>query len=187
MSKWVGESEKGVREIFHKARQAAPCIIFFDEIDALVPTRSAGSSDSHVSERILSQFLAEFDGIDELRGVLVLGATNRLDMLDAAVLRPGRFDDIVEMMMPDEQDREAIFAVHLLQKPVAKEIKTATLAGKTEGFSGADIAAVVRKAAMTAVRRAVATLEKEREEEPTILIRRQDIEAAIEEVLRGMG
>jgi len=186
MSKWVGESEKGVREIFHKARQAAPCIIFFDEIDALVPTRSAGSADSHVSERILSQFLAEFDGIDELRGVLVLGATNRLDMLDAAVLRPGRFDDIVEMMMPDEQDREAIFAVHLRQKPVDKEIQTSVMAGKTEGFSGADIAAVVRKAAMTAVRRAVAILEKGGTGEPVILIRGQDIEAAIEEVLRGM-
>lgn len=186
MSKWVGESEKGVREIFHKARQAAPCIIFFDEIDALVPTRSAGSADSHVSERILSQFLAEFDGIDELRGVLVLGATNRLDMLDAAVLRPGRFDDIVEMMMPDERDREAIFDVHLRQKPVDKEIRTAGLAGKTEGFIGADIAAVVRKAAMTAVRRAVATVEKGGAGEPPILIRPQDIEDAIEEVLKGM-
>jgi transitional endoplasmic reticulum ATPase len=187
MSKWVGESEKGIREIFHKARQAAPCIIFFDEIDALVPTRSAGSSDSHVSERILSQFLAEFDGIDELRGVLVLGATNRLDMLDAAVLRPGRFDDIVEMMMPNEQDREAIFAVHLRQKPMAEEVQPAALAGKTEGFSGADIAAVVRKAAMKAVRRAVATLEKGAAGEPAILIRPRDIEEAIEEVLRGMG
>ena len=187
MSKWVGESEKGVREIFHKARQAAPCIIFFDEIDALVPTRSAGSSDSHVSERILSQFLAEFDGIDELRGVLVLGATNRLDILDAAVLRPGRFDDIVEMMMPDQQDREAIFAVHLRQKPVAEEVQPAALAGKTEGFSGADIAAVARKAAMTAVRRAVKSMEKAGAGDPEILIRRQDIEDALEEVRRGMG
>lgn len=186
MSKWVGESEKGVREIFHKARQAAPCIIFFDEIDALVPTRSAGSADSHVSERILSQFLAEFDGIDELRGVLVLGATNRLDMLDAAVIRPGRFDDIVEMRIPDEQDREAIFAVHLRQKPVAKEIQADVLAGKTKGFSGADIAAVVRKAAMTAVRRAVATMGKGGTGEPDILIRLQDIEESIEELLRGM-
>ncbi|MFA4904628.1 MAG: CDC48 family AAA ATPase [Desulfobaccales bacterium] len=187
MSKWVGESEKGVREIFHKARQAAPCIIFFDEIDALVPTRSAGASDSHVSGRILSQFLAEFDGIDELRGVLVLGATNRLDMLDAAVLRPGRFDDVVEMMMPDQQDREAIFAVHLRQKPVAKEVQVSELAGNTEGFSGADIAAVVRKAAMTAVRRAVKTLEKTGDGETAILIRRQDIETALQEVRGGMG
>ena len=187
MSKWVGESEKGIREIFQKARQAAPCIIFFDEIDALVPTRSAGAADSHVSERILSQFLAEFDGIDELRGVLVLGATNRLDILDAAVLRPGRFDDIVEMMMPGQKDREEIFAVHLRQKPLAEDIHNAELAERTEGFSGADIAAVARKAAMTAVRRAVKIMEKVGGGEPEILIQRQDIEDALEEVHGGMG
>jgi transitional endoplasmic reticulum ATPase len=187
MSKWVGESEKGLREIFHKARQAAPCIIFFDEIDALVPTRSAGASDSHVSERILSQFLAEFDGIDELRGVLVLGATNRLDILDAAVLRPGRFDDIVEMMMPGQKDREEIFAVHFRRKPLSENIHSTELAERTEGFSGADIAAVASKAAMTAVRRAVKRMEKAETGGPEILIRRQDIEEALEEVHRGMG
>lgn len=187
MSKWVGESEKGIREIFQKAKQAAPCIIFFDEIDALVPTRSAGSADSHVSERILSQFLAEFDGIDELRGVLVLGATNRLDILDAAVLRPGRFDDIVEMMMPSQEDREAIFAVHLRRKPLADNINCKELAGQTEGFSGADIAAVARKAAMTAVRRAVKDMEQAEAGEPEIIIRLRDMEGALEEVRRGMG
>jgi transitional endoplasmic reticulum ATPase len=187
MSKWVGESEKGIREIFQKARQAAPCIIFFDEIDALVPTRSVGSADSHVSERILSQFLAEFDGIDELRGVLVLGATNRLDILDTAVLRPGRFDDIVEMMMPSQEDREAIFAVHLRRKPLAEDINCKELAGQTEGFSGADIAAVARKAAMTAVRRAVKDMEQAEAGEPEIIIRRRDMEDALEEVRRGMG
>ncbi len=187
MSKWVGDSEKGVREIFHKAKQAAPCIIFFDEIDALVPTRSAGSSDSHVSERILSQFLAEFDGIDELRGVLVLGATNRLDMLDAAVVRPGRFDDIVQLTAPGEQDREAIFAVHLRKKPVAKKVQAADLARKTDGFSGADIAAAVRMSAMTAVRRAVAAMKKTDGEEPAITIQLQDIEQAIEDVRGRMA
>ncbi len=187
MSKWVGDSEKGVREIFHKAKQAAPCIIFFDEIDALVPTRSAGSSDSHVSERILSQFLAEFDGIDELRGVLVLGATNRLDMLDAAVVRPGRFDEIVQLTAPDEQDREAIFAVHLRNKPVAKKVQAADLARKADGFSGADIAAVVRMSAMTAVRRAVAAMKKTGGEEPAILIQLQDIEQAILDVRGRMA
>jgi len=186
MSKWVGESEKGIREIFQKARQAAPCIIFFDEIDSLVPTRSAGASDSHVSERILSQFLAEFDGIDELRGVLVLGATNRLDILDAAVLRPGRFDDIVEMIMPSRGDRVEIFAVHFRQKPLAEDVNSTELAERTEGFSGADIAAVVRKAAMMAVRRAVKTLGKTGDGEADILIRRQDIENALEEVKGGM-
>ncbi len=187
MSKWVGESEKGIREIFHKARQAAPCIIFFDEIDALVATRSAGTADSHVSERILSQFLAEFDGIDELRGVLVLGATNRRDMLDAAVLRPGRFDEIIEMTMPEEKEREEIFSVHLRKKPLSEDISCAELAAVTEGFSGADIAAIARKAAMSAVRRAVKTLEKGEGEEPEILIQRQDIDDAIADVLGEQG
>jgi transitional endoplasmic reticulum ATPase len=152
-----------------------------------VPTRSAGASDSHVSERILSQFLAEFDGIDELRGVLVLGATNRLDILDAAVLRPGRFDDVVEMMMPSQKDREEIFAVHFRQKPLSEDIHTKELAERTEGFTGADIAGVTRKAAMTAVRRAVKTMEKPGAGEPEILIRRKDIEEALEEVRKEMG
>ena len=182
MSKWVGESEKGIREIFHKARQAAPCIIFFDEIDALVATRSSGTSDSHVSERLLSQFLAEFDGLDELRGVLVLGATNRRDMLDAAVLRPGRFDDIVEVTLPGEKDREDIFAVHFRQKPLEATIRSAELAAETKGFSGAEIAAVARRAAMTAVRRAVADLANGVSAEPEILISRQDLVDAIAEV-----
>ncbi|HEY5529474.1 MAG TPA: CDC48 family AAA ATPase [Thermoleophilia bacterium] len=187
MSKWVGESEKGMREIFQKARQAAPCIIFFDEIDALVPTRSAGSADSHVSERILSQFLTEFDGIDELRGVLVLGATNRLDMLDTAVLRPGRFDQIVEMTMPEENDRAEIFGVHLRNKPLSEDVRCDELAGRTEGFSGADIAAVARNAAMTAVRRAVKAVEAKETGEPEILISRQDLEDALDEMGRRMG
>jgi transitional endoplasmic reticulum ATPase len=187
MSKWVGESEKGIREIFHKARQAAPCIIFFDEIDSLVATRSAGTADSHVSERILSQFLAEFDGIDELRGVLVLGATNRRDMLDAAVLRPGRFDDIVEMSLPEEQDREAIFAVHLRGKPLAADIQSAELAAQTAGFSGAEIAAVVRQAAMAAVRRAVKGLAADPSQEAVILVLRQDLQEALADVRRSHG
>ena len=187
MSKWVGESEKGMREIFRKARQAAPCIVFFDEIDALVPTRSAGSSDSHVSERILSQFLAEFDGIDELRGVLVLGATNRLDMLDAAVLRPGRFDQIVEMTLPGEEDRAEIFSVHLRNKPLSGDVRCDELAARTEGFSGADMAAVVRTAAMTAVRRAVRAMEAKETGEPQVIIGHQDLDDALEEVRRRMG
>jgi len=187
MSKWVGESEKGMREIFQKARQAAPCIVFFDEIDALVPTRNAGSSDSHVSERILSQFLAEFDGIDELRGVLVLGATNRLDMLDAAVLRPGRFDQIVEMTLPGEGDRAEIFSVHLRNKPLSEDVRCDELATRTEGFSGADIAAVARNAAMTAVRRAVKAMEAKEAGEPQVIIGLQDLDDALEEVRRRMG
>jgi len=155
LSKYVGESEQAVREVFRKARQAAPCIIFFDEIDSLVPVRSAASSDSHVAERVLSQFLMELDGIEELRGVLVLSATNRVDILDPAVLRPGRFDEVVEIPIPDEGDRREIFEIHLRNKPVAPRVSPASLASKTEGFSGADIAGVCHKAALRALRRAV--------------------------------
>jgi len=155
LSKYVGESEQAVREVFRKARQAAPCIIFFDEIDSLVPVRSAASSDSHVAERVLSQFLMELDGIEELRGVLVLSATNRVDILDPAVLRPGRFDEVVEIPIPDEGDRREIFEIHLRNKPVATRVSPASLASKTEGFSGADIAGVCHKAALRALRRAV--------------------------------
>jgi transitional endoplasmic reticulum ATPase len=187
MSKWVGESEKGIREIFHKARQAAPCIIFFDEIDALVATRSSGTTDSHVSERLLSQFLAEFDGLDELRGVLVLGATNRRDLLDAAVLRPGRFDDIIEMSLPGTSDREEIFAVHLRRKPLAAGLHGAEFAAQADGFSGADISAVARRAAMTAVRRAVKSLAQGAAGDPQILIQRQDLDDAMAEVRGGRG
>lgn len=155
LSKYVGESEQSVREVFRKARQASPCIIFFDEIDALVPVRSAASSDSHVSERVLSQFLMELDGIEELKGVLVLGATNRPDILDPAVLRPGRFDEMVEIPVPDEEGRREIFEIHLRNKPVAPKVSPAILASRTEGLSGADIAGVCHKAALRALRRAV--------------------------------
>lgn len=121
LSKYVGESEQGVRDVFRKARQASPCIMFFDEIDALVPARGGSSGDSHVAERVLSQFLAEMDGIEELKGVLVLGATNRLDILDPAILRAGRFDEIFEIPMPTEQDRIEIFGVHLRNKPLDRK------------------------------------------------------------------
>jgi transitional endoplasmic reticulum ATPase len=185
LSKYVGESEEGVRDVFRKARQAAPCIVFLDEIDALLPTRSGASSDSHVSERVLSQFLAEFDGIDELKGVLVLGATNRSDMLDPAVLRPGRFDEIVEIPMPNENDREAIFQVHLRNKPLEKGIVARELASLTEGFSGAEIAAVCRRAAHRAVKRAVEALKKNPDSEPPVMIERSDLESALAEMTAG--
>ena len=182
LSKYVGESERGVREVFHKARQAAPCIIFFDEIDALVPLRSAGSSDSHVSERVLSQLLSEIDGIEELKGVLVLGATNRLDMLDPAVLRPGRFDDVVEIPLPDDEDRREIFEIHLRNKPLEPGISPADMAAKTEGFSGAEIASVCNNAALMAVRRAVEAGRNENGEKVKVLIEFKDIENALEQV-----
>ena len=178
LSMYVGESERGVRDIFRKARQASPCIIFFDEIDSLVPVRSGGSSDSHVSERVLSQLLSELDGIEELKGILVLGATNRLDMLDPAVLRPGRFDEIVEIPIPDENDRREIFEIHLKGKPLGTGIIPDDLASRTEGFSGAEIASVCNKAALKAVRRAV----ESRDDKVKVIVETGDIQSVIEEV-----
>ena len=184
MSKYVGESERGVREIFKTARQAAPCIIFLDETEALLPARGVGGGDSHVSERVLSQFLAELDGIEELKGVLVLGATNRLDMMDAAVLRPGRFDAIVEIPLADEADRREIFAVHLRGKPLAKGVSAKQLAAKSEGLSGAEIAGVCNQAALAAVRRAVAAeLAQEGAGEAKVLILPADLEEPLKEML----
>lgn len=170
--------------MFRKARQAAPCIVFFDEIDALVPVRSAGASDSHVSERVLSQFLTELDGIDELKGVLVLGATNRIDMLDPAVIRPGRFDQIIEIPIPNQQDRKEIFEVHLKHKPLGAGIEPDALARKTDGFSGAEIAAVCSIAALSAVRRAIEASRTGQDEVMDLTVEKSDVEAALEEVDR---
>jgi transitional endoplasmic reticulum ATPase len=155
LSKYVGESERGVREVFRKAKQAAPSILFFDEIDALVPTRGLATADSHVTERVISQFLTELDGVEELGDVLVLGATNRLDMLDVALLRPGRFDLVLEIPLPDEEGRKAIFNVGLRGKPVAADVHVDELAASTENFTGADIQAVCKRAALEAIREAV--------------------------------
>jgi transitional endoplasmic reticulum ATPase len=181
LSKYVGESEKGVREVFRKARQAAPCIVFFDEIDALIPRRNSGTSDSHVSERVLSQFLAELDGVEELKGVLVLGATNRLDLLDPAMLRPGRFDDVIKIPLPNETERAEIFTVHLRNKPLAKEVDVADLASRTPEFSGADIAGACYRAALDAVRRVVEVQEsKKTDKVPEPRIKREDLIRALE-------
>jgi transitional endoplasmic reticulum ATPase len=170
-----------VRDIFRKAKQAAPCIIFFDEIDALVPARSAGGSDAHVAERVLSQFLTELDGVEELKGVLVLGATNRPDMLDPAILRPGRFDEIVDIALPDEESRRLIFEVHLRNKPLAPGISISGLAAGTDGFSGADIQGVCAKAALRAVRRAVTSKIEHPQEEAPVTILPDDLETALKE------
>jgi len=151
MSKWVGEAERGVREVFKRAKQAAPSIIFFDEIDALAPKRGLGDA-SGVAERVISQLLTELDGIEELRGVVVLGATNRLDMLDPALLRPGRFDLLIQLPLPDEAGRLEIFRIHMRGKPLADGVDLSRLARDTEGFAGAEIEAVCRKATMLAIR-----------------------------------
>ena len=160
LSKWVGESEKGVREIFRKARQASPCIIFLDEIDAIAPSRSSGTSDSHVTERIVSQILTEIDGLEELQNVVVIGATNRIDIVDSALLRPGRFDRIIEVPLPDAKARENIFEIHTKKKPLANDIDFAQLVERTQGFSGAEIEGVCSRAAITAIKRFVNTKEK---------------------------
>ena len=151
ISKWVGASEKGVREVFKKARQAAPCIVFFDEIDSLAPVRGGGG-DSGVTQRVVSQFLTELDGIEELKGVLVLAATNREDMVDPALLRPGRFDSIIELGPPDEAARLEIFKIHTRGKPVAKDVNLAQMARDSDDLTGAHIAAVCHRASLLAIR-----------------------------------
>lgn len=180
LSKYVGESEKGVREVFKKAKQASPCIVFFDEIDALVPARGSGGSDSHVSERVISQFLTEMDGVEELAGVLVLGATNRPDLLDPALLRPGRFDIQVDIPLPTLADRQEILAIGLRAKPLADDVVIDKLALATEGFSGAEIQAVCKRAAMETIREIIAQAGNSGEaQEARILITRTHLERAL--------
>jgi len=152
LSKWVGESEKGVREIFRKARQASPCIVFFDEIDAIAPTRGALGSDSHVTERVISQLLTELDGLEVLSDVIIIAATNRPDIIDAALLRPGRFDRLLYVPPPDKEARIQIFKIHTSKKPLAGDVNIETLASQTEGYTGADIAGLASAAVMLALR-----------------------------------
>ena len=151
LSKWVGESEKAVRETFRKAKQAAPCIIFFDEIDAVTPIRGL-SADAHVTERVISQMLTELDGLEELNNVTVIAATNRPDMVDPALLRPGRFDRLIFIGMPDTEARKAILGIHLKGKPLAADVDIVALAKQTEGLTGADLAGACNEASMLAIR-----------------------------------
>ncbi len=151
LSKWVGESEKHVREMFRKARQVAPCVIFFDEIDSLAPRRG-GVGDSHVTERVVSQLLTELDGLEELKDVVVIAATNRPDIIDPALLRPGRLERHIYIPPPDKRARVEIFRIHLRGKPLADDVDIEKLAERTEGYSGADIEAVCREAGMLAIR-----------------------------------
>src|SRR5690349_14495265 len=152
LSKWVGESEKGVREVFRKARQAAPCIIFFDEIDAVAPTRGSDSGNSHVTERVISQLLTELDGLEILTNVIVIAATNRQDIIDTALLRPGRFDRLLYVPPPDKESRLQILKIHTKKKPLASDVKIEQLANLTEGYTGADIASLSSAAVMLAMR-----------------------------------
>ena len=179
LSKWVGESEKGVREIFRKARLAAPCIIFLDEVDALVPRRGSGGSDSHVTENVVSQILTEIDGLEELNNVLIIGATNRLDIVDEALLRPGRFDRIIKVPNPDEKGRLHIFEIHTKKKPLDSDVKISEIVKITDDFSGAEIAAVTNRAAITALKRYVSGKSKNVKE---IKITQQDLIDAVDKV-----
>ncbi|WP_407453294.1 CDC48 family AAA ATPase [Methanobrevibacter sp.] len=152
LSKWVGESEKGVREVFRKAKQAAPTVIFFDEIDAIASARSGSDTDSGVTKRVVNQLLTEMDGLEELEDVAIIAATNRPDILDAGLMRPGRFDRHIQVKEPDEEARLAIFEVHTKDMPLADDVNLKKLAKNTEGYVGADIEAVCREAAMLTLR-----------------------------------
>ena len=152
LSKWVGESEKAVRETFRKARQAAPCVIFLDELDSIAPTRGGVSGDSHVTERVISQLLTELDGLVELNGVTVIAATNRPDMVDMALLRPGRFDRLIFIPPPNREARRRILEIQMRGKPMAKDINLDEMAKRTDNFTGADLAALLNEASMLAIR-----------------------------------
>ena len=165
LSKWVGESEKGVREIFRKARQAAPCIIFFDEIDAIAPKRGGDFGDSHVTERLISQLLTELDGLEILTNVVVIGATNRPDIIDPALLRPGRFDRLLYVPPPDRDSREQILKIHIKKKPLDETVDIGKLADQTDGYTGADIASLSSAAVMLALREHVSKYKDPKEAE----------------------
>ena len=166
LSKWVGESEKGIREIFRKARQAAPCVIFFDEIDAIAPRRSGtNGGDSHVTERLVSQMLTEIDGLEDLKGVVIIGATNRPDIIDEALLRPGRFDRLLEIPIPDKDARKQILQIHLKKKPLGADVNIDKLVDLTDRYTGAEIEALVNAAAIAAVREYIIAKEQKSNKE----------------------
>jgi len=156
-SKWVGESEKAIREVFRKGRTAAPSIIFFDELDSVVPRRGTGFGDSGVSERVISQLLTELDGIESLENVVVIGATNRPDIIDPAILRPGRFDRMIFVPAPDYATRLQILKIHCTNMPLAPDVDLEHVGSQTGGYSGADLEAVVREAGLVSLRRDIET------------------------------
>jgi transitional endoplasmic reticulum ATPase len=185
LSKWVGESEKGVREVFSKARENAPTVVFFDEIDSIATERgSGGGGGSQVSERVVSQLLTELDGLEELEDVVVIATSNRPDLIDSALLRPGRLDRHVHVPVPDEEARKAIFEVHTRNKPVADDVDLDWLASETEGYVGADIEAVTREASMAASRGFIRSVDPEEigESVGNVRISREHFEQALDEV-----
>jgi len=163
LSKWVGESEKAVRETFRKARAAAPCIIFFDEIDAIAGMRGRSAS-SEVTDQVISQLLTEMDGLEDLKDVILLAATNRPDMLDPALLRSGRFGRHVELTMPDLETRKEIFKIHLKNKPLAENVNFGKLAEALDNYTGADIQAIAEEATLLTIRKQIPTFNKKKVE-----------------------
>ena len=170
LSKWVGESEKTVRELFRKARMAAPCIIFIDEIDAIAQARGEGEPDSKVTERVVDTLLTELDGLQELKNVVVLAATNRPELIDTALLRPGRFDKIINIPMPDQEARLAILKIHTKRMPLDKSVVLEEVAAETENYTGAELENLCREAGMNAIR-------NNRD-----IVKKEDFEKAFEEV-----
>ena len=177
VSKWVGESEKHIREIFKKARQVAPAIIFFDEFDSISKSRGAGLNDS--SEKIVNQLLTELDGVEELEKVIIIAATNRPDLIDAALLRPGRIEGLVDLGIPDKETRKKIFEVHTKKMPIDKSVKVSEYVDKTEGWTGADIEAICRNAGINAIKNVYKTKDKKE-----LIITSKDFEFGISEIAK---
>ncbi|CCQ35971.1 AAA-type ATPase (CDC48 subfamily) [Natronomonas moolapensis 8.8.11] len=184
LNKYVGESEKGVREVFEKARSNAPTVVFFDEIDSIAGERGRGMGDSGVGERVVSQLLTELDGLEELEDVVVIATTNRPDLIDSALLRPGRLDRHVHVPVPDEAARRAILDVHTRDKPLADDVDLDEVASDTDGYVGADIEAVAREASMAATREFINSVDPEEAAQSVgnVRITREHFEAALEEV-----
>ena len=180
LNKWVGESEKAVRETFRKARQASPCVIFLDEIDSIAPERGTGG-DSNVTERVISQMLTEMDGLESLNNVVVIAATNRPDIMDPALLRPGRFDKSIFIGPPDKESRKAIFGIHTKNRPLAEDVDLEELAEKTNGCTGADISAICNEAVMNAVRHLIAENPEPKDEDiQNCRVSKEDFEKALD-------
>ncbi|WP_336135628.1 CDC48 family AAA ATPase [Natronomonas amylolytica] len=184
LNKYVGESEKGVREVFEKARSNAPTVVFFDEIDSIAGERGQRMGDSGVGERVVSQLLTELDGLEELEDVVVIATTNRPDLIDSALLRPGRLDRHVHVPVPDEDARKAIFEVHTRNKPLADDVDIDDLAAKTDGYVGADIEAVCREASMAATREFINSVSPEEAAQSVenVRITAEHFEDALDEV-----
>jgi transitional endoplasmic reticulum ATPase len=179
ISKWVGESEKHVRDIFKKAKQVSPTIIFFDEFDSISKARGLGFG-SDASEKVVNQLLTELDGVEDLENVMVIAATNRKDLIDPALLRPGRIDSIVELTIPDEVTRKKIFEVHTKSMPLSKEIKIEEYVSKTDGWTGAEIEAICRIAGINAIKKYSKTNKKDK-----LIIEKDDFDKGLDSVSKS--